>query len=219
VAVIFPELRDLDAYLLITNVSTINLVQTSTNTTNGQDGTWTTIASNYATQTSTATWRTAITAGTALAVLAIRFYLNNGSSSWTLRSVHLYGEPAPGSNPDRLVFWDAVADNKMPPATLDWGNVPRSSSDDRTVRVKNLSATKTASNVRVSFDILNDGTPTVPGQHLVSYGGGAFLAQVNLGTLAPGAISGPITVRRVTPSSAQLGLFAPRISAVADTFA
>jgi hypothetical protein len=219
IAVIFPELRDIDGYAVFTTASPDWVVQTSTNTTNGQDGTWTTINASYDPPNNTSAWRTAYTSGTALAVLAIRFYYANGISSVTLGSIHLYGEPAPGTNPDRLVFWDAATDNKMPPATLDWGNVPRSSSDDRTVRVKNLSATKTAANVRVSFDILIDGSPSVPGQHLVSYGGGAFLSQVNIGTLAPGAISGPITVRRVTPSSAQLGLFAPRISAVADTFA
>lgn len=220
VAVVFPELRDLDAYLLVSNQTAVNwTVQVSTNTTNGQDGTWSTLSSTYHAEAETTSWRTAIVAGTALSVLAVRFYYANGISNVTLRSIHLYGEPAPGSNPDRLVFWDPVANAKMPPALLDWGNVPRSSSDDRTVRVKNLSATKTAGNVRVSYDIMTDGTPSVPGQHLVSYGGGPFLAQVNLGTLAPGAISGPITVRRVTPSSAQLGLFAPRISAVADTFA
>jgi hypothetical protein len=86
------------------------------------------------------------------------------------------------------------------------------------VRVKNVSPTKTAANVRVSFDIVTDSAaPSVPGQFFVSFGGGAFLSQVNVGTLAPGAISGPITVRRVTPSNAQLGLWLPRISAVADS--
>jgi hypothetical protein len=222
-AVVFPEKRDIDGFFFNALVggggsgATVD-VQTSTNTTNGQDGTWTAFVSAYNYKAVAPVWRSSVVAGTALAVKGIRWVGFSAGNTFAIRALHLYGEIAPGENPDRLVFWSATADEKMPPATLDWGDVPRSSSADRIVRVKNISGTHTANNVRVSFDILTDGTPSVPAQHLVSYGGGAFLAQVNLGSLGPGAISGPITLRRVTPSNAVLGLFAPRASAVADSW-
>jgi hypothetical protein len=133
-------------------------------------------------------------------------------------SLHVWGEIAPAENPNRLIFWHPTNNEKMPPQWLDWGDVPRSSSGDVLVRVKNNSGTLAANNVRVSFDILSDGAPSVPAQHTASYGGGSFTAQPNIGTLAPGAISGAITIRRITPSNAQYGLFAPRVSAVADTW-
>jgi hypothetical protein len=223
-AVIFPELRDIDAFLFMGNgassdaAQTLPFVEVSANTSNGVDGTWTTVATNYSSPAAGAGWRTTPTASTALAQRAIRFRGVGSGVLMYARLLHLYGEPAPGANPDRLAFWSPTADVKMPPATLDFGDTPRSSSADKTVRVKNLSGTKTAGNVRVSYDILTDGSPSVPAQFLLSFGGGAFLSQVNVGTLAPGAISGAITVRRVTPSNAALGLFAPRIAAVPDTF-
>jgi hypothetical protein len=197
-------------------------IQWSLNTTNGVDGTWTTIAGPYSFGNDETVWRTGTMAETVLAVKALRFRLNGSSPwSWSVKSLHVWGEIAPAETPDRLVFWNAGSDTKMDPVTLDWGDAPRSSSADRVVRVKNISPTKSAVNVRVSFDILTDATspaPSVPAQYTASYGGGSFLAQVNIGTLAPGAISGPITLRRITPSNAQYGLFAPRVSAVADSW-
>jgi hypothetical protein len=217
-ALIFPEKRDVDA-IFIAGQYGLATIQYSLNSTNGVDGTWTVIPGPYTMGNDETVWRTGTMAETVLAVKALRFYLNGSSPwQWNVKSLHVWGEIAPGENPDRMVFWNAGSDTKMDPATLDWGDVPRSSSADKIVRVKNVSSTKTAVNARVSFDILTDGSPSVPAQHLVSYGGSAFLSQVNLGSLAPGAISGPITLRRVTPSNAQYGLFAPRVSAVADSW-
>ena len=218
---IFPEKRDVDAIFIAAQYS-LSTIQYSLNSTNGVDGTWTTIPGPYTMGTLETAWRTGTMAETVLAVKALRFRLNGSSPwSWGVFSLHVWGEIAPAETPDRLVFWNAGSNTKMDPATLDWGDVPRSSSADRVVRIKNISATKSAVNIRVSFDILTDATspaPSVPAQFTASYNGGAFLAQVNIGTLAPGAISGPITLRRVTPSNAQYGLFAPRASAVADSW-
>jgi hypothetical protein len=220
-ALIFPEKRDVDAIFIKAQYS-LSTIETSTNTTNGQDGTWSTVPGPYTINSAVSAWRTALMAETILAVKAVRFRLG-GSAPWppSVSVLHIWGEIAPAETPDRLVFWNAGSDTKMDPVTLDYGDAPRSSSADRVVRVKNISPTKSAVNVRVSFDILTDATapaPSVPAQFTASYNGGSFLAQVNIGTLAPGAISGPITLRRITPSNAQYGLFAPRVSAVADSW-
>lgn len=218
---IFPEKRDID-YVFLKAQYSISSMETSVNTTNGIDGTWVTYSGTLPTiSAALANWRTAGVSSTVLAVKAVRFRLG-GSSPWppNIVALHVWGEIAPSVSPDRLVFWNAGSDTKMNPATLDFGDVPRSSSMDRVVRLKNISPTKSANNVRVSFDILTDATtgPSVPAQHTLSINGGPFIAQVNLGTINPGGISVPITVRRVTPSNAQYGLFAPRLNAAADTW-
>ena len=71
----------------------------------------------------------------------------------------------------------------------------------------------TAGSTRVAMEVLTDASPSVPAQHTLSYAGGSFLAQVNIGDLAPGAISGPVTMRRVTPTDAALGLWTFRVFA------
>lgn len=221
---IFPELRDIDGFFLDTDAianTHAYVVEVSANTTNGIDGTWTQIASGTADTSTDAVvpgYRSVVSV-TQLAKRAIRVRRTGSmAGDITVTAFHVYGEPAPGENPNRLALWHPTLDERVPPAYFDWGNVPRSSSGDRLFRVKNLSSGLTASAVRVAMETLTDGTPSVPGQHSLSYGGGSFLAQVNVGDLAPGAISGQVTLRRITPSNAQLGVFAFRVFAEANSW-
>jgi hypothetical protein len=222
--IVFPELRDLDAYFLRNLPSAFSppplTIATSVDTTNGIDGTWSTIFSGSGTSgTVKPGYRSGIASTTALGIRAIRFTANNGAlNNFSPNVLHLYGEPAPGENPNRLALWHPTLDQRVTPAYFDWGNVPRSSSADRTFRVKNLSATLTANTPRVAMESLSDTTPSVVGQHTLSLDGATFLAQVNPGTLAPGAISGVITLRRVTPSNAQLSLWSMRVFAEATSW-
>lgn len=220
-AVVFPEKRDIDGYQYFDSRgggSYARDVQTSVNTTNGIDGTWVTQSSGYAAKTVYGNWRNEMINTTVLGVKAIRFRLPGGGVNGNFYGVILSGEISPGENPDRLVLWDDSTNNKLPPADFDWGFVPRSSSEDRLFRVKNNSASLNANNVIVASDIIVNTTPSVSGQLVYSYGGGPFLAQVNIGSLAPGAISNAVTVRRVTPSNAVLGMWLPRTSATATTW-
>lgn len=224
---VFPELRDLDAMFIqfeeTQSYSTpYGPVEVSSNTTNGLDGTWTSLGTVGFVKTSQVkpNFRTMIWSGTALAIRGIRW--STGASiqqGMVLYSWHLYGEPVPGANPNRLELWHPTLDEKLGPAALDWGDVPRNSSGDKTFRVKNLSGTQTASNIRVAMEALTDTTPSVVAQHTISYGGGAFLPQVNIGSLAPGAISGPVTLRRITPSNATLSLWTFRVFAESTEWA
>lgn len=219
ICLIFPELRDIDGYFR--NIAGQGgSVETSVDTTNGFDGTWTTLASPGTTGLSVTkpAFRTNIASSTALAKRAIRFTQGDVQFGDTkVRSIHLYGEPAPGENPNRLALWHPTLDERVTPAYFDWGNVPRSSSADRLFRVKNLSASLTANSIRVAMETFTDTTPSVPAQHTLSHAGGSFLAQVNIGTLAPGAISSAVTLRRVTPSNAVLSLWAFRLFAESTT--
>lgn len=225
----FPEKRDVDGFFINATgdgqespqqVS----VEVSTDTTNGIDGTWTQIKAAYMTpQSVLPTYRTNIQSSTALGVRAIRFVWAQTTSFGHVRSkaFHVYGEPIPGANPNRLSLWHPTLDQRITPAHFDWGDVPRSSSADKQFRVKNLSSTLTANSIRVAQEALADaasGNPSVPGQHTLSVDGTTFLAQVNVGALAPGALSGVVTLRRNTPSNAQLGVWAHRVFAEAGSW-
>lgn len=195
----------------------------STNTTNGVDGTWTTVAAKQS-WTSDATpgvspkYRTNTHAISAAGIKGLKFGpFTAGDYGFTLASVHLYGSITSGENPDRLELWHPTNDERLPAVSLDLGNVPRSSSADITFRVKNLSATKTANSVTCLMDALSDTSPSVPGQFTLS-SGGSFGATCSAGTLAPGAISGTLTLRRVTPSNATLSLWTFRLHADATSW-
>lgn len=222
VVFIFPELRDIDGLYFQWGIAqfaaSFTGVQVSTNTTNGIDGTWTSLGTTGLVNggATKPDFRTRVASATVLAVRAVRLTLGSWQSNtytW-LYSAHIYGEPAPGQNTNRLELWHPTLDEKLPPAYLDWGDVPRSSSADRSFRVKNLSSAQTAKSVRVAMEILTDSpAPSVVGQHTLSFGGGSFVAQVNIGDLSPGAISPPVTLRRVTPSDAVLSLWNFRVFA------
>lgn len=225
--IMFPELRDFDGYYLsfdgIPNAAAGLKVEVSADSTNGLDGAW--VGVNSVANTggqAVPVYRQAITSATSTAIRAIKISAGKDNSAGVpelrVTALHLYGEPSPGENPNRLALWHPTLDQRVDPAYFDWGNVPRSSSADRLFRVKNLSAVQTAGQTRVAMDVLTDGTPSIPGQHSLSYGGGSFLAQVNVGDLSPGAISGPVTLRRITPSNAQLSVWAFRVFAESNNW-
>jgi hypothetical protein len=66
---------------------------------------------------------------------------------------------------------------------------------------------------------MTDTTPTVVGQHMLSTDGTTFTSTITIPDLAPGAISGVLTLRRTTPSDAVLSVWDLRLSAVAASWA
>ena len=225
-AVIFPELRDLDGYFAACKAglaAETMKVETSVNSTNGIDGTWVTIAAAYnSTDQISPYYRTAIQSSTVLSIKAVRVLILGvgGTADTLMLALHLFGEIAPAENPNRLALWHPTLDQRITPSYFDWGNTPRGSSADRTFRVKNLSTVQTANSIRVAQEILTDTVPSVAGQHTLMKASEStsFLAQVNVGALAPGAISEVVTLRRVTPSNAVLSLWCHRVFAEATTW-
>lgn len=228
---IFPELRDLDAYLFCGDHSfsqgRAGPVLVSSDTTNGIDGTWTQIQGQIGSgaeavgllnpqPVGSTKLRTHIASSTQLGIRAIKVNFNtNGNGTCT--TAHLYGEPSPGENQDRVEIWHPTLDERVPPAYFDLGDVPRSSTEDKTFRIKNMSPDKTAQAIRVAMEALTDTTPSVPGQFTISQGG-SFAAQQTIGDLAPGAVSSVLTLRRVTPSNARLSIWAHRLFAEPDSW-
>lgn len=98
---------------------------------------------------------------------------------------------------DALALWGYSRDAEI--LVVDFGTVPRRSSDELQVRVKNLSTSYTATDVVVSI------VGALDWHYYLSLDDDVFTATVELGDLAPGDLSDGITVRRVTPTTAPLG--------------
>lgn len=111
---------------------------------------------------------------------------------------------------DSLALWGFAADYEI--VGLNLGSVPRRSSEDLRFRVKNLSRTYTAHTVVLDF------TGAQSWQYLLSLDGVDYRASVNLSDLAPGALTGGIYLRRITPSTAPLGAQTATVRLTADSW-
>lgn len=223
---IFPELRDVVGYYAMAigdagqHPYAASLAW-SANTTNGLDGTWTSLP-NWTLDTTEARtrFRTEIKPLAVTGAKAVRFVHGNSlGSARYFRYFHLYGGPSTGENPHRLRVWHPTLDQEIGGAYLDWADIPRSSSGDRQFRIKNNSPDLTANTVTVSVGAPSDTTPSVSSQHLFEKASApGFASSVVLPSLAPGAVSEIITLRRNQPADAILGLWWARLAAVAATW-
>lgn len=235
--VAFPELRDVGAlYLGFSQAVSTDyidvLVEGSGDTTNGVDGTWSTVyASNRVDDGTTTGWWGHTAAGdyrryirptaSAVGVRALRIVVTPqtpGTTTWSLVSLHVFGGISAGQNPHRLALWHPTENRRVPGGWFDWGDAPLSSSADIQFRVRNLSPDRVAGGIVVSKSVLTDSTPSFPPRLLLSAGGGSFTNTVNIGSLNPSAVSRLLTIRRTTPSDAEAGPWAARIRAAATTW-
>lgn len=219
VAVIFPELRDLTGYFFaVGGDDGAYVVAWSADTTTGLDGSWTTLSSDAAITAGAVSpgYRNAIISASVSGAKALRVSVTvSDTESDGVRAFHVFGQPT--SAGDYLELWDPSLSQRVGAAHFDWGDVPRSSTADVTFRVKNTSGTLTADDIVISTEATSDTTPSVPAQHTISQGG-SYAATQDIGSLAPGAVSGTITLRRTTPSDATLGLWALRVKAEAGSW-
>ena len=193
-------------------------VRVSTDTTNGQDGTWTSWDAAPSSSTSvTPNYRTEIQAADSTpTVKAVRFALPfiGTTHDASLAVIHLYGIPG-----DKLPIWHPTLDQRVGPAHFDYGDIAGGGNYSKTFRVKNTHATQTAHAVVVTREALTDKTPSMVGAtHLFSIDAGAYATSCAVGDLAPGAISDVITVQRDIPVGAQGGLGAGRYVAQAGSW-
>lgn len=221
---IFPEFRDITSYhtsFYQEGGPAAGTVYTSVDTTNGYDGTWVSRGTwvhggaNVAAQRSptTVSW---------LNIKAVRFHTTGGGFTTRVRwqILHLYGGPAAGQNPDRLRLWHPTLNQEITGAHFDYGDAARSTSADKQFRIKNNSATLTANVITVSLDAPTNTTPSVSGQYsLEKASAPGFIASVSIPSLAPGATSEVITMRRVTPVTAVMSLWWARVLASAASWA
>lgn len=215
--VIFPELRDIvGAYIMATTSSGF---QTSTDTTNGLDGTWTNrtltvdglgVASpDYRTEIQSVTWS---------GVKAFRFSVNGtgGGGYQAFRTLHLYGRPTTGQV--RYLMLTDTAGNEVGGAYFDFGDDPRNGSETKQFRVKNGHSTLTANTIGLSFSVLTNKSPSMADDYTFSADNSTYTATLNVGNLGPGASTADLYVKRTTPNDAALGLETGMIVAAATTW-
>lgn len=223
---IFPVLMDISSYYMnwwIDSPGTFT-IQTSTDTTNGQDGTWTNWVATATWQNSRSgipvipNYRTGIqTPGSPVTgKKAIRM---NNSGAWSAKAValHLFGAPATGAT--RYLMLTDTGGTEVDGAYFDFDDDNRGgATEDRQFKVKNAHGTLTANGVGVSFEVRTDKSPSFADDYTFSSDGSTFSSTLSLGALAPGASSGTLYVRKTTPSNAALGLEAGIIVAAATSW-
>jgi hypothetical protein len=219
----FPELRYLDHYYFeaASTAATPAKLQWSDDTTNGLDGTWHDIVNPWILDTGSPIdgYRQEINGISVSGAKALRVQITSGGSvPLIFAAMHLYGTYETGENPDRLEIWKADGSARIAPVTLDWGNAPRGSSADVHFKIKNLSATLTANDVDVTIASATDSSPSFAGSHVFSDdGGSSFFSSLTIASISPGGFSPELIMRRVTPSNAQLSLWAARLLATPDS--
>lgn len=200
----------------------------SEDTTNGVDGTWSEIVmpdtlfdadtyGQFASLTKPG-YRSGVLGGLAVpSVKAVRLRMSGSvpASSWRLQTLHLYGDRAYTAGVDTayLAFYHPSANQGLFPTALDYGNVGDGDSQDRTLRLRNLSALKTANGITISVSTLTEATPSIKNQYLLSADGLTFVPSLTIAKLVPGAISQTIYLRKVTPYDAVNGPWTARLIA------
>lgn len=222
---IFPFLMDVSRYFVAYTFAgngTPGVLETSPDTTNGLDGTWTTRVSPWVASGSVKPgYRNAtqaIAGGTGIIGVRFRKQAAGGSAqSHYLYGVHLYGAAA---TPTDLQLWHPTLDQRLAPDAFYQGNnqgdVAQGGSYDTTFRVKNLHGSQTANSVVVQTEARAGSTSK--GTYLTYSQGGAFAGSQNIGNLAPGAISTVLTLRVTPPSDAELSLGSPSVIAIPNSW-
>lgn len=216
---IFPSPRTITGFYLAINfffgVGPISLVEMSDNTTTGQDGTWTTIASGLTADRTDAPspdyrFEHHAVSGTGRA-LRITCYQGNASAHQP-HTFLLYGTVPTAL--DRVQWWhpDLSQPLSTVPGFLEWSEVPRGSSETRRVRLRNASPNRVASNVVCSVEALADTDPSIPPQFTMSKDGVNFTGTITFNTMTPGQVS-DVWVKRTIRSDAALGIWASRLVA------
>lgn len=225
VGIIFPQLCDITGIAYSTSPHDSSAIQTSPDTTNGSDGAWTSRGTtgrfnhtggngDQGTVTGANIRTGASAVGPWTGIKSLRVQVNTGWSKFA-QVLHIYGDP---QSTDRLRIWHPTLDQEVGGAYFDWGDFPRSGATlTRDFRIKNDRAL-TGNSILLSMEALTDGSPTTVSQHAFAPDGVTFTTTLNIGNLAPGAISSIVTLRRITPTNAPLSLWTSRINAVAASW-
>lgn len=209
---IFPELREIDG--VVTSRQKIGSdvdVQTSPDTTNGEDGTWTVRLTAIPQNVNIfrPEYRTTITSMAVSNIRGVWIDSNFGGSSTSnkrLEHAHLYGEISSGETPDRLLWIDNDNDLEFS-LPVDYGDAPRGSAEDHVTYLKNNSASLAANSVQVTAEDLFLGSGS---WYTFDDGTGFSSTKALASSISNGANSPNITIRRIIPDTETLGLHAAR---------
>jgi hypothetical protein len=209
VSVWLPEPYDITGFFIRGSGGGTRSYWTSVDTTTGADGTWVARGSFNAIGT---TWSTPeVVSYTGLR--GIRFSAMVSPSFGSYGQIHLYGTRTNLSNTEVVEFWHPTNDTVIPEDWLDNLGMYRSGTFTKQFRLKNLSASSTANDVTLSTNVIDDAPqPLGPEQQFDD--GGAPANPLNIGTLAPGAISSVITYTVTKNITSSLGAWYPRVRAI-----
>lgn len=212
---IFPEPRDLDGvwvrfYESGNNINSQGRLVSSVDSTDGISGTWVEESPDMPSVSSAASsFREQIFPLAALGVRCIEVDNANDDSNCRGINFHVYGSIAAGATPDRLLFIDELTGLEFS-GPVDFGDVPRGSISTRQFRVRNNSATQTASTISLAFEDILMGQAAA--WLSVAEGAGSYSSPLLLSApLAPGATSDLLTLRQSVAGGVVLGPQAPRM--------
>lgn len=219
---IFPELREFDGFFgkVLGQANRVGQVSTSGDTTSFYDGTWTQRSADHPDNTTLgvfARYRDDIESFAVSNVRGVRvvYVRNTGGSLLHVAGFHVYGEISASETPDRLLWFDqpSALEFDLP---IDYGDIPRGSAEDRVTFLKNNSSSLTASSVQVTAEDLYLGS----GSWYTFDEGSGFSATLALASsIANGANSPNITIRRITPDAEDTGKHVGRAFAAVGSWA
>jgi len=217
----FPELRDLLGiyYAWSFQTSSTKWTDVSADTTNGADGSWTSLSYTGRELPLQADHRDTIQTISQTAKRSVRYFISDGSASGgrRMRSCHIYGMIAASETPDRILFLDDAtglefAISGSAPETQDWGDRPRGSILDWDIRLRNNSAVAgnnlTANTVIISAEEL---TGSSGGWYSFSDDGSSFATTETVTSISPEANSGVLNVRQTLDEADSPGLQTARL--------
>jgi hypothetical protein len=123
-----------------------------------------------------------------------------------LYRLHVYGEPNPAANPNRVIAIDDDTGLEFD-TILDWGDLPRGGIKSHVVQIKNNSLTHTAEGTQLGLGSF------FPATHEMRDGVGSYSTALNLGDIPPNTTyANDITLRVNLSSTAALGPFSNWLS-------
>ncbi len=213
----FPELREVTAFYAwfhttdgaSSAVMTASLIEGSTNSTNGLDGTWETASVGGApTRNNNFDWRSTIKSLSFTGSKKIvRLCFTYNWAAVNVYLLHVYGEKGSGQTPDDIIYIDHDTTPGVEyTAPEDFGDRPLATTVTRQFRVKNTSATLTANTINIQcndadFAISTDNT--------------TWVVTINIASLGPGAESSTMYIRNTTPAPG--ALLGPRFARIVTT--
>ena len=212
---IFPELREIDGNFFRQRRSNYTL-ETSGDTTNLNNGSW--ASETVVTGTDLLVrpdYRDDIVSLNKPNIRGIFCNSTTDGGGYGVLCWHVYGEISASETPDRLLYIDnaTALEFKKP---KDYGDVARGSAETYAMKLRNNSASLTASTVQLIAEALFQGS----GAWYDFDEGSGFTATLSLASsIANGADSPVITVRRITPDAEALGLHEGRLQVSVGSWA
>lgn len=145
-------------------------------------------------------------------VTGVRLQSYDGFSNTSgLSTLHLYGLPQYTANVHRIQFWHPYLDIPLPGSYLDIDDVIRGQIAYREFRIKNGSSVYTMNNIVLDLESIEYGTALTDEFSIKRASEGTYQPNTTISTLAPGATSEIISIRRIVGAAAPFRLDSLRV--------